>query len=563
VTQLLLDPNTARDTFTGTQLCTASPNYANWGLLNICPFTYFDFKIRVSDEDVTANKHVIVPAIGDWITMNGQGGAPYKWRISVSDDDRASWTEQHCYNNGIAYNGGACDSTENSVYAGLSLGGAQAVTETAGPDLGVFSAGEYWIRLEPQVQEPGWLRAFALSNGNYRVPQIRDQVIALGDIPFLGLKDPDPATKDDPTTTGDNVGYLSYFRATKLAKIGRFLHQDDPAWASVTDIGDRFLYDTLQGDYGLAELGDSASYDFSKVVNIGDLFMQETFRDTSATTLPDKSFDISSVETVGERFLNSSTFPSDLQSLPDGSFDTSELHSVGDYFMAGAFSWRPISKLPVGSFRFGSYLTAVSTGFLSSTFHNTGLLSLPEESFAMQHIASVGTGFMSQTFNLNDGDPLPASLRYEDIAHVAASWNLSQAELDKSGVLLDTFSGQHGVTGKLLSYQVKQLKLQPGGVDTEMRDTFKDTQLCTDSEYFAQYGLAECEPPHALPYTGSWAVWWWILTVMMLFLSVPTVLARRRLLGAFAVGYSLAGGGARRFRVRLSPHEVPPRRRKR
>ncbi|MEE8724726.1 MAG: hypothetical protein SOI15_01450, partial [Bifidobacterium crudilactis] len=66
------------------------------------------------------------------------------------------------------------------------------------------------------------------------------------------------------------------------------------------------------------------------------------------------------------------------------------------------------------------------------------------------------------------------------------------------------------------------------------------------------------------------AVWWWVLTVAVLLLSVPTVLARGRVLGGFAMGHMLAGvdtasdagaGGRHARRVRLSPHEVPPRRR--
>jgi hypothetical protein len=135
------------------------------------------------------------------------------------------------------------------------------------------------------------------------------------------------------------------------------------------------------------------------------------------------------------------------------------------------------------------------------------------------------------------------ALPYEDVARVAASWNLPQSELDKTNVLRSTFRSSQGVYAgkKLLQYQVEQLKLQPGGVATEMRATFKDTQLCTDSPFYAQYGLEECEPPHALPYTGSAAVWWWVLTVAVLLLSVPTVLARGRVLGGFAMGRMLAG----------------------
>jgi uncharacterized repeat protein (TIGR02543 family) len=563
VTQLLLNPNTARDTFTGTQLCTSSANYVNWGLLNLCPFSYFDFKIRVSAEDAAASKPVIVPTIGDWITMNGQGGAPYKWRISVSDDDRATWSLQDCYSKGISYNGGACDGTETSVYSGVSQG-SDAAAPTSGPNLGVLAEGEYWIRIEPQSQEPGWLRAFALSNGNYRVPQIRDQVIELGDVPFLGLKDPDPATKDDPTKTGNNVGFIWLYRASKITSIGRFLHEDDPAWASVTEVGDRFLYSALDSAYGLNAVGASGSYDLSNLTRVGNNFMNNTFRGTGVVSLPYGSFDTGNLTHVGDRFMNYDTFSSSLASLPAGSFNTSGLQSVGDLFMSTVFSWSRLTGLPAGSFQFGSGLNTVGSDFLQSTFQNTGLVSLPDGSFDMRHINTVGSNFMLQTFQLNDGDPPPSSLRYEDIARVASSWKLSQTQLDKYGVVVYTFAGQHDVSGKLLQYQVEQLKLQPGGVATEMRATFKDTQLCTDSPFYAQYGLSECEPPHALPYTGSAAIWWWVLTVAVLLLSVPTVLARGRVLGGFAMGRTLAGvgaGGSHARRLRLSPHEVPPRRR--
>ncbi|MCI1636488.1 MAG: InlB B-repeat-containing protein [Bifidobacterium crudilactis] len=567
--QIALNPSAAKNTFTGTQLCTSSANYANWGLSNLCPFSYFDFKIRVSAEDAAASKPVIVPAIGDWITMNGQGGAPYKWRISVSDDDRATWALQHCYSKGISYSGGACDGTETSVYSGVSQGSYVAVP-TSGPNLGVLAEGEYWIRIEPQSQEPGWLRAFALSNANYRVPQIRDQVIELGDIPFLGLKDPDPATKDDPTKSGNNVGFIWLYRASKITSIGRFLHEDDPAWASVTEVGDRFLYSALDSAYGLNAVGASGSYDLSNLTRVGDYFMNDTFRDTNVVSLPDGSFDIGNLTHVGDRFMNYGTFSSSLASLPAGSFDTSRLQSVGDLFMSTVFSWSSLTGLPTGSFQFGSGLNAVGSDFLQSTFQNTGLLSLPDGSFDMRHINTVGNNFMLQTFQLNDGDPPPSSLRYEDIARVASSWKLSQTQLDKYGMVGYTFAGQHDVSGKLLQYQVEQLKLQPGGVATDMRYTFANTRLCTDSPFYVQYGLEECEPPHALPYTGSAAVWWWVLTVAVLLLSVPTVLARGRVLGGYAMGRMLAGagaasgagaGGRHARRLRLSPHEIPPRRR--
>jgi hypothetical protein len=332
----------------------------------------------------------------------------------------------------------------------------------------------------------------------------------------------------------------------------------------VTEVGDRFLYSALDSAYGLNAVGASGSYDLSNLTRVGNNFMNNTFRGTGVVSLPYGSFDTGNLTHVGDRFMNYDTFSSSLASLPAGSFNTSGLQSVGDLFMSTVFSWSRLTGLPAGSFQFGSGLNTVGSDFLQSTFQNTGLVSLPDGSFDMRHINTVGSNFMLQTFQLNDGDPPPSSLRYEDIARVASSWKLSQTQLDKYGVVVYTFAGQHDVSGKLLQYQVEQLKLQPGGVATEMRATFKDTQLCTDSPFYAQYGLSECEPPHALPYTGSAAIWWWVLTVAVLLLSVPTVLARGRVLGGFAMGRTLAGvgaGGSHARRLRLSPHEVPPRRR--
>jgi hypothetical protein len=554
-TQIADNPSAAKNTFTGTQLCTSSANYANWGLSNLCPFSYFDVKIRVSQADVDASRHVVVPAVGH------TAGIAYGWRISVSDDDGVHWTQWDCTSKAIAYTGGGCDSTDTAAYAGTTV----ASNYGQGPDLGVFTtAGEYWIRLQPLAQSAGWLRAFYA--GNAGVP-MREQVIEVGDIPFLGLKD--PATAGDPTKAGDSVGRYMFNYAPNLTRIGRFLAEDDPAWAAVTEIGDDFMLSMFEGS-SLSDIADG-SFDYGRLQRVGKLFMFFAFYNSPLQTLPAGSFDIGAMTHVGDHFLYY-TFLTNagVDALPTGSFDTSSLVSVGVAFLGWAFGNADFTGLPNGSFVFSSGLTSVPERFLEHTFDTSMVETLSSGSFDMGYITAVGTGsFMNRTFYTGDHSK-GQGLRYEDILRVASSWKLSQSELDKPNVLRDTFRANGRDAGRLLQYQVEQLKLQPGGVATELRDTFKDTRLCTDSPFYVQYGLEECEPPHALPYTGSAAVWWWVLTVAVLLLSVPTVLARGRVLGGYAMGRMLAGagaasgagaGGRHARRLRLSPHEIPPRRR--
>jgi hypothetical protein len=537
VTQLLLNPNTARDTFTGTRLCTSSANYANWGLSNLCDFSYFDFKIRVSAEDAAANKPVIVPTNGGWTGALYQTGASYAWRISVSSDDRGSWALKRCAVEGLVQVGGGCHATDTDAYEGTSQ-----VLAGQGPNLGVFPQGEYWIRLQPLEQKAGWLGALAFDKGAGGWPDMSDQVVELGDIPFLGLKN--PATDATPAVAGDHVGYRRFVNLVNLTKVGRFLHEDDPAWVAVSDVGANFVRQMFASTsfvpLGLSSAGPAGSFDLSNLVSVGDGFMNETFYGAS-----------------------------ELSSLPVGSFDTGGIGSVGQFFFGWTFIGTKLEALPAGSFVVSSSLTHAPYAFLDKSFEGARLTGLPDGSFDMSHVTQVDERFMHATFAAASS---LYQLSYEDIFRVASSWKISQTDLNKTAVLLNTFAGHTNVKGKLLQYQVQQLKLQPGGVATELRDTFANTQLCTDSPFYVQYGLEECEPPHALPYTGSAAVWWWVLTVAVLLLSVPTVLARGRVLGGFAMGRMLAGvdtasgagagaGGRHARRVRLSPHEVPPRRR--
>jgi hypothetical protein len=535
VSQIALNPSAAKNTFTGTQLCTSSANYANWGLSNLCPFSYFDFKIRVSQADVDDGEHVVVPAVGHI------AGIPYGWGISVSVDDGATWVVQDCTAKAISYTGGGCDSTDTAAYVGTTL----AYTPGQGPDLGAFStAGEYWIRLQPLAQSAGWLRAFTVMNPG---SSMRSQLIEVGDIPFLGLKD--PATAGDPTDAGEGVGRQMFFAPPNVTRVGRFLDMEDPAWAQVTKVGDNFATAMFGGE-ALADMGAKGSFDLSDLTQVGDKAFFGSFQVQPITALPEGSFDISNIAVIGDEFFASAFTGTDLSGLPQGSFALSEhLGDAGHSFFRFAFNGAPLTSLPDGSFDAG-------------------------------HITDVDVlgGFMYSTFKTGH-DYTGPTLRIEDIFRVAASWKLPQSELDKPDVLRDTFTGHTDAKGRLLQYQVEQLKLQPGGVNPD-RYTFSGTQLCTDSPFYAQYGLAECEPPHALPYTGSAAVWWWVLTVAVLLLSVPTMMARGRVLGGFAMGYMLAGvdtasgagagagtasgavAGARHARrVRLSRHEIPPRRR--
>jgi hypothetical protein len=526
VSQIALNPSAAKNTFTGTQLCTSSANYANWGLSNLCPFSYFDFKIRVSQADVDDGEHVVVPAVGHI------AGIPYGWGISVSVDDGATWVVQDCTAKAISYTGGGCDSTDTAAYVGTTL----AYTPGQGPDLGAFStAGEYWIRLQPLAQSAGWLRAFTVMNPG---SSMRSQLIEVGDIPFLGLKD--PATAGDPTDAGEGVGRQMFFAPPNVTRVGRFLDMEDPAWAQVTKVGDNFATAMFGGE-ALADMGAKGSFDLSDLTQVGDKAFFGSFQVQPITA------------------------------LPEGSFDISNIAVIGDEFFASAFTGTDLSGLPQGSFALSEHLGDAGHSFFRFAFNGAPLTSLPDGSFDASHITDVDDfgGFMYSTFKTGH-DYTGPTLKIEDIQRVAASWKLPQSELDKPNVLEDTFNGHTDAKGRLLQYQVEQLKLQPGGVNPD-RYTFSGTQLCTDSPFYAQYGLSECEPPHALPYTGSAAIWWWVLTVAVLLLSVPTMLARGRVLGGFAMGRTLAGvgaasdagaGGSHARRVRLSPHEVPPRRRK-
>ncbi|KFI81026.1 InlB B-repeat-containing protein [Bifidobacterium psychraerophilum] len=537
--QIALNPNSARNTFAGTRLCTSSVNFVNWGFPNVCSFTSFDFKIAVSAQDESSNKHVIVP------TASVSIGTPYKWRISVSSDDGATWSVQDCTAKAIAFVGGTCDGTDTAAYAGTVLSNSAA----QGPDLGVFAEGEYWIRLQPVVQSVGWLRAFGLNAAAGTIP-MSTQLIEVGDIPFLGLKDP---AASGPTQAGNAVGTRMFLYASNLTRTGRFLHQDDPAWASVADVGNDFVDSMFEGT-ALVDIA-AGSFRLENLHRVGYSFMSSTFRQSALTVLPAGSFDISGMTSAGNGFmLYALATANGMNALPDGSFDTSNLVAVGESFLHGTFRNSNFAVLPAGSFAFGPGLTSVPWQFLYFTFYASKLESLPAGSFDMSAITGVGVGFfMSWTF----ADLQGPGLRYDDILRVSSSWNLSQAELDKQYVLWHTFQGNGRDAGRLLMDTVGQLRLQPGGVDTEMRDTFTGTQFCSDSPYYAQYGLSECEPPNALPYTGSWAVWWWVLTAAALVLGAPTLLVRGRMLGAFAVGHALNASRATGRHGRQNPDEMP------
>ncbi|MFT8649664.1 MAG: hypothetical protein ABF792_04340 [Bifidobacterium psychraerophilum] len=399
------------------------------------------------------------------------------------------------------------------------------------------------------VQSTGWLRAFGFNA--WSGTPLSTQLIEVGDIPFLGLKD--PATAGDPTQAGNGVGKQMFLDAPNLGKVGRFLHQDDSAWASVTDTGDEFLFQMFNRT-ALVDIA-AGSFRLENLLSAGHTFMAYTFNQCALEALPAGSFDISGMTHVGNNFmLYAFNKNFGLDELPDGSFDTSNLVSVGELFLGYTFQQSDLTTLPEGSFSFGPGLTSVSTYFLFDTFSASRLERLPAGSFDMSAITNVGGGYyMYGTFIFPQGP----GLRYEDILRVSSSWNLSQAELNKPYVLQATFAGNGRDAGRLMMDAVGQLRLQPGGVDTEMRATFTGTQFCTDSPYYAQYGLSECEPPNALPYTGSWAVWWWVLTAAALVLGAPTLLVRGRMLGAFAVGHALNASRAAGRHGRRNPDVMP------
>ncbi|MCH4175785.1 MAG: InlB B-repeat-containing protein [Bifidobacterium sp.] len=271
----------------------------------------------------------------------------------------------------------------------------------------------------------------------------------------------------------------------------------------------------------------------------------------------------------------------------------SKLQRVGRVFDATDAAWAGVSMVGDGfatdMFRdteslraFGSddslsltNLTTTGSGFLHSSFEGARLLAaLPERSFDISTIQSVGTDFMSHTFRIDPTTGGRGALSYDEVVRVVETWHLNQSELDRVGVFARTFASQGTGEKRLMAYHITQLALQPGGIDTDMRDTFTDTLMCTNSPYYTQYGLLECGPPTALPFTGSLALWWWILAIAFLTFSIPLGLSRSQAFNSYTLGRgaerrgttrratsrATTGRVARRRAVKrtsMSPHRAP------
>jgi hypothetical protein len=326
------------------------------------------------------------------------------------------------------------------------------------------------------------------------------RITAVKDIPFQGIDH-----EGDISQAGDDVGAFMLANTVNLTTMGAVLDPvRDAQWAQTTSTGDGFMSSFASG-------------------------------------------------------------ASQLSVIPDGSLNITQLTSVGEKFMDSLLKDSMLKSLPAGSFIFSEGLTSVPTGFLHSSFEGARLLAaLPERSFDISNIQSVGTDFMSHTFRIDPTTGGRGALSYLHVVRVVETWHLPQSELNRVGVFARTFASQGTGEKRLMAYHITQLALQPGEIDTDMRDTFTDTLMCTNSPYYTQYGLLECGPPTALPFTGSLALWWWILAIAFLTFSIPLGLSRSQAFNSYTIGRATsratAGRVARRRAARrtsMSPHCAP------
>jgi uncharacterized repeat protein (TIGR02543 family) len=493
VAQLTVNPNPARETFTGTGMCSASFNRTNWGLLDTCPVLQrFEFQVDVSQADIDAGTPLLVPTNGRG-TNSSTVNAPYAWQVDI--DMGAGYVPVDCAATPSKAIGG-CGVSNASIFTGTS-----ADTVNAGPNLGVMSTpGSYWIRLRPVVVDTGWLQAFATTgyqSGTYPAHDTASRITAVKDIPFQGI-DHDASTSN----AGDDVGAFMLASTVNLTTLGAVLDPvRDADWVPVTSTGSGFMSSFASG----ASL---------------------------------------------------------LTGIPDGSLNITQLTSVGERFMDSLLKDSMLKSLPAGSFIFSEGLTSVPSGFLHSSFEGARLLAaLPERSFDISNIQSVGTDFMSHTFRIDPTTGGRGALSYDEVVRVVETWKLEQGELNRVGVFARTFASQGTGEKRLMAYHITQLALQPGGVDTDMRDTFTDTLMCTNSPYYTQYGLLECGPPTALPFTGSLALWWWILAIAFLTFSIPLGLSHSQAFNSYTLGRGAERRGTtRRATSRATTGRVARRR---
>ncbi|MFT8927005.1 MAG: InlB B-repeat-containing protein [Bifidobacterium sp.] len=572
----------------------------------------FEYKVTLS-----SSMDVIVPTNG-WGTTAAPG-VGYSWRVSISTDNRSTWTVLDCEMQDRDTKGSRCDAgVDSDAYKGTS-----ANSNSSGPRLGSRS-GTFWVRLTPALNTAsvGWLRAFATSQGSdASFHSQASTIVQVADIPFRGL---DGDASD--ASAGNNVGANFLNGTINLTEIGRVFDSTDTTyWTKATSAGNNFAYRMFSGDAKLTTLA-AGSFSTGKLTSAGDGFFERSFAGTTAlatlpagsfdtnglTTvggsffafaflgdtglplLPDGSFKLSNIEMGGNLFFDSAFKGANkLETLPTGSFNLSKLAIVGNRFFAEAFSgatklgatsiplpsdaFRLISTslaigdeffasafqgatslaaLPSGSFNLGaitnaknaffqdafsgdnklttlatdsfnlSNITTSGNSFFARAFRNAAVLNdlpadsfklsneelsvgndyfaeafynnesltdVPADSFEVGQATTAGTGFMKLMFAGEDISHAPKFKR-NTVARMVVTWSLNASNVNKEGTFEDTFRNVFTAIGHLLIDPHTELTLDPTiSAAQPSKNTFTDTRLCTDSKYFVEWGLKQCE----------------------------------------------------------------------
>jgi uncharacterized repeat protein (TIGR01451 family) len=416
----------------------------------------FEFTVKPAN----VNEMLVVPTNGH--TSSTDYSLPYSWNVERWDEVASKWVQIDC--NSALNSVATLQTCSSKTYVGQSRQGTNVGPQLGKPsDWGVAQGDEVKLRLvlANTGSRVGWLRAFATTQiYNHAQHQTAPMITSVGDIPFIGIK-----SDSDPTKTGDKVGYNMFGRANNLVSVGSILHEDDEDWASIIEVGDDFLSGTFARTDSLEQFADG-SFNTTNIESTGDNFFASTFLNAlSLTELPEDSFILDSIETVGDAFF-SGTFSGAqaLTELPDGSFSTSSITTAGDFF----FYW--------------------------FAYAAESLESLPDDAFNTENLDTVGTYFFADAFSGFDEATAP-KLSRADLLKVVASWHVDQSALQSTTTAFSgTFQYVSTASGKLLVAQAPQLAADPGTA----RNTFTDTELCTDSPYYAEWGLTQCPPSLAV-----------------------------------------------------------------
>ncbi|MFT8704427.1 hypothetical protein [Bifidobacterium aquikefiricola] len=477
----------------------------------------FEFTLNITD----LNTNVVVPANG--LEHAGPDyGAPYMWGVDW-------WT-------GTKWEAISCSTSANSDTANqtcngnLTFQGKSRTGTDVGPQLGkpaswgVSTTGNLRMRLTNASNggSTSWLNAFATASFD-GVHQTASMITEVGDIPFLGIKDPDVAV----TSAGNGTGKHMFKGASNLVRVGRVFYNADPGWASVTKTEVSFAHRMFEGTTSLETIGDG-SFDLSSITKVGDFFGADVFHNSGIQMLPNASFNLSSISTINSTtpssrgyFLSGAfrdatrlaTLPlgsfntwaltgdvyndffkdafkgaTSLTSLPDGSFNLSNVTGAGNAFFASAFQGATsLPGLPANSFKFGTSLNTVGADFFNSTFKDAHALNaLPAGSFDLSNVTTVGERFLNMTYAGTTAATAP-QLNRAAVVQVASKWSLNEVPSQASGVFTSTFENVSTATGKLLESDVAQLAKDPGD-----KKTFLGTKMCTDSTYSQHWGMMNC-----------------------------------------------------------------------